>query len=464
MPLSCFPPPATHVPLVETDLLFSALPALALVLLLPILPGEPAGPSSDERLPVLLRTGSAAALSEAGTEAARASRQIGAGAVEVLKSRGFAVTREDGGGIRVEARPKDPASAPAAPSAQSAVPDDKVLTLIIGLSSSGLAAASGAETRFGGGGEASWRLASLIQRHFVTGMREVLAYDSFDRGVVEVGSPEAGTRTTGAEMAWVASYPLFATNPRESDLARTPENLKLLSMALANAVDDYLSPSLPTPRRETYAGYRRLMEPRAVDPWTVWEARDATKLALTFDGGASAGPTPAILEALREAGVRATMFMTADFVERNPELVVRMAKDGHEFGNHSATHPDMTLLSDEEIADELERLESAVVVLTGRSTRPWFRPPFGASSERLERVVAEQGYYVIMWTADSADWRNDVDASTVRSRLLRYGVPGAIMIQHLGSPQSAEVTASVLAALAQSGIGVTTLSDLLGVP
>jgi peptidoglycan/xylan/chitin deacetylase (PgdA/CDA1 family) len=196
----------------------------------------------------------------------------------------------------------------------------------------------------------------------------------------------------------------------------------------------------------------------------VVKSEDHDRVALTFDGGASSVPTPAILKALRDAGVHATMFMTADFVQKNPELVVQMAKDGHEFGNHSSTHPDMTTISSQEMVAELDRLEATVVALTGKSTRPWFRPPYGAYNDRVLAVAGGQGYDSIMWTADSADWRDDIDAATVEARLLRYAAPGAILIEHMGSPQSAQVLPEVLSVLKKRGLSFGTLSEVLGTP
>ena len=244
----------------------------------------------------------------------------------------------------------------------------------------------------------------------------------------------------------------------------SPGGIEVLSLAVANAVASYLDPSTGSPKRTAQAGWSRSRPWQPVDPKSIYSGEKAERVAFTFDGGASSVPTPAILKALKDAGVRATMFMTADFVERNPDLVVQMARDGHEFGNHTSTHPDMTTISDRAIVAELDKLESAVVALTGKSTRPWFRPPFGAIDDRVLRVVADQGYYSIMWTADSADWRTDIDSATVASRLLRYSEPGAIMIEHLGSPQSAEVLAGVLKALAGRGLSVGSLSEVVGTP
>ena len=158
------------------------------------------------------------------------------------------------------------------------------------------------------------------------------------------------------------------------------------------------------------------------------------------------------------------MFMTADFVEKNPELVVQMARDGHEFGNHSATHPDMTGLSTAAIVSELERLETAVHALTGRSTRPWFRPPYGAYDNRLVELAAAQGYYTILWSFDSADWREELPAATIERRMLAYAAPGSIPVQHLGSLQTARVLPEVLRLLKERGLEFGTLSEVVLTP
>jgi peptidoglycan/xylan/chitin deacetylase (PgdA/CDA1 family) len=79
----------------------------------------------------------------------------------------------------------------------------------------------------------------------------------------------------------------------------------------------------------------------------------------------------------------------------------------------------------------------------------------------LVQAAADRGYNTVMWTADSADWRDDVSAATVERRLLTYAAPGAILIEHLGSPQSAQVLSDVLRALKERGMSLGTLSDLL---
>ncbi|MHB1160954.1 MAG: polysaccharide deacetylase family protein [Chloroflexota bacterium] len=447
-------------------MLSSALVALAMILLSPWWPDEtPLQLSPEARLPVALVAASAEGATPEGLDVDHAVRQLVDGAAVRLRGRGLVVRPGKAGELLVMP-PKSGGGglARALSIGEDAATPDRRVALSVSLGSGTTPWSSGTETRFGGSGDASWRLAQQLQRHQVRGLWDVLGYDSYDRGVVEQREealPE-GSAGLQEELPWVATYPLFATNPGELALLESPETLDLLSSALANAIFDYLDPSLPTPERSARLGWRSGEPWQPVPPRVLWDADHGTRLALTFDGGASSAPTPAILNALREAGVRATMFMTAEFVEQNPELVVQMARDGHEFGNHSATHPDMTRLSDEEIVSQLDRLEKAVYTLTGRSTRPWFRPPYGAHDDRVARVVAEQGYYTVMWTADSADWREDVAPATVAGRLLKYAAPGAVLIEHLGSPQSAQVLPEVLAQLKERGFSFGTLSEVYG--
>jgi len=443
--------------------------AVATILVAPRWSGEVLPQIAPQsRPPVALVVESSGGAMPGGVDVDYASNQMVEGVAVRLRSRGLTVQGEGSGTILIAATPLSDQEAgnppgAAAPSADSG----KLLTLTLGFDTSTTPFASGTETRFGGEGDAAWRLALQVQRHLVRGLWDVLAYDSYDRGIVE----EAGTAAPKGRPPklpeggpWVTTYPLFGTNPRDRALLESPEALDLLSSALADAITDYLDPVIPTPDRSARLGWREEAPWQPVAPRVLSRAEQSDRLALTFDGGASSVPTPAILDALRAAGVHATIFLTADFVEKNPGLVVQMAKDGHEFGNHSATHPDMTKVSSQTMVAELERLEADVVALTGKSTRPWFRPPYGAYDDRVVATAASQGYNTVLWTADSADWRDDVSAVTVEGRLLKYAAPGAVLIEHLGSPQSAQVLPAALAQLKARGFSFGTLSQLFGGP
>jgi len=187
------------------------------------------------------------------------------------------------------------------------------------------------------------------------------------------------------------------------------------------------------------------------------------QVALTFDAGASGDPTPKILGALRARGLHVTFFLTGKWAEENPDLVRQMAAEGHEFGNHTYDHKDLTQLSREQILEELEKTEQIVQKLTGQSTRPFFRPPFGSRDERVREIAAEAGYRCIYWTLDSWDSvRKNITPQEIASRVNGRVSEGAIVLMHCGSAPTAEALPGILDHLAEKGYQVVSISRLTG--
>lgn len=116
------------------------------------------------------------------------------------------------------------------------------------------------------------------------------------------------------------------------------------------------------------------------------------ELYLTFDNGYENGYTPPILDVLKAKQVPAVFFVTGHYVKDQPELVKRMAAEGHIIGNHSWSHPDMTTISDAKIKEELERVRAAVAELTGIQEMKYVRPPRGIFSDRTLETSGEAGY------------------------------------------------------------------------
>ncbi len=187
----------------------------------------------------------------------------------------------------------------------------------------------------------------------------------------------------------------------------------------------------------------------------------ANRVALTFDAGSGAEHTPAILDALEAAGVKATFFITGQFAESFPDMVRRMAADGHEFGNHSYNHPRFTDISAAEIRSQIARTEAKVMELTGISTVPYFRFPYGARNARVIRQVNDLSYMSIYWTVDILDWMPDRTCEQIRSRVMSNVCPGAILLMHCNSPQAGQALGSIIEDLRAAGYEVITLTELL---
>ena len=187
-------------------------------------------------------------------------------------------------------------------------------------------------------------------------------------------------------------------------------------------------------------------------------------IALTFDAGASIAPWPSILDTLREKDVRCTFFITGIVLRQagGADLLRRALAEGHEFGNHSDTHPMFTELTDEQIAQELARVEGMVVEATGQSTKPFFRPPSGNRDERVRRVVHENGYLNIYWTYHVWDWTGDRTAQQVYDYAVDGACNGAIVVMHVGAQETADALPAIIDELQARGYRLVTLSELLG--
>jgi peptidoglycan/xylan/chitin deacetylase (PgdA/CDA1 family) len=186
-------------------------------------------------------------------------------------------------------------------------------------------------------------------------------------------------------------------------------------------------------------------------------------VALTFDAGnEGGGAAPQILDILRERGVHVTFFLSGHWVDHNPELAQQMLADGHEFGNHSYSHPDLTHLTDGQIVYELDYTDQMVSDIMGTHTRPYFRPPFGARNSRVLDVAAATGFRSIYWSLDSGDWLPRATAGAVAGKILRYAAPGDIVVEHVGAQASADALPVILDEFALRGWRVGTVSEVLG--
>jgi peptidoglycan/xylan/chitin deacetylase (PgdA/CDA1 family) len=134
----------------------------------------------------------------------------------------------------------------------------------------------------------------------------------------------------------------------------------------------------------------------------------ANDIALTFDDGPNPAGTPQLLDLLDRHSARATFFVIGRFVRECPELVREIAARGHALGNHTDTHPALTLLSARRIEEELSRCQDAIARALGSAAAPplWMRPPYGFRGPQLRGAVRRAGMRgVAMWSVIGYDWK-----------------------------------------------------------
>ena len=186
-------------------------------------------------------------------------------------------------------------------------------------------------------------------------------------------------------------------------------------------------------------------------------------LYLTFDAGYENGYTAKILDMLKKHQVTAAFFLVGDYLERNPDLVRRMAQEGHTVGNHTMHHPDMRKLSDPAVfAAELAGVEDLYRQITGRELPKYYRPPQGLySKENLEAAKA-LGYRTVFWSLAYVDWNNDSQptAEYAFSKLLPRTHSGAVVLLHSTSKTNAEILDALLTKWKDQGYRFGTLEEL----
>ena len=187
---------------------------------------------------------------------------------------------------------------------------------------------------------------------------------------------------------------------------------------------------------------------------------DGPYIAMTFDDGPSATLTPKLLDILAAHHIKATFFVIGENVAEHPEIVARAAREGHEIGNHSWSHPNFAKMSDAGVRSQLQRTDDAIKSATG--ARPTLlRPPYGSITTREKRWIHDQfGYQIILWDVDPYDWKRP-GPSVVRGRILKETRPGSIVLSHDIHPGTIEAMPSTLDALEAKGFKFVTVSELI---
>jgi peptidoglycan/xylan/chitin deacetylase (PgdA/CDA1 family) len=190
------------------------------------------------------------------------------------------------------------------------------------------------------------------------------------------------------------------------------------------------------------------------------------QVAVTVDLGSGSEGLAPILSALAEHRVAATFFVTGTWARRNPDGLRSIVAGGHVVGNHTDTHPHLTTMTDEQVLAELAAAEDAVRAVTGTTTRPLLRFPFGDRDARTLDLVRSDGWCAYRWTVDTLGWKgtsSGQSAATVRDRVLAALRPGAIVLMHGGahpddrSTLDADALPGLLDELHERGYALTTL-------
>lgn len=221
------------------------------------------------------------------------------------------------------------------------------------------------------------------------------------------------------------------------------------------------------------------------------------QIALTFDGGSTNNVSQEILDILNNKKVKATFFLTGQFIKKYKKTVKKLVQDGHEIGNHTWSHPHLTTfaenykhntkenISEEIIYKQLVKTNHLFQVVTGKKISPYWRAPFGEYNNEILQWAAKTGYKHIGWshgngweeTMDTFDWVADTTskiyktADEIVNKILNYNkntkktLNGSIILMHMGSERKKDFPhqklPELIDGLRNKGLELVTISQLL---
>lgn len=188
---------------------------------------------------------------------------------------------------------------------------------------------------------------------------------------------------------------------------------------------------------------------------------DKPQVALSFDAAWGNEDTDTLLSILDKYNIKTTFFMTGGWIESYPEDVKKIAAAGHDLGNHSENHKEMSKLSSEDCSSEIQSPHDKVKALTGIDMT-LFRPPYGDYNNTLVETANRMGYHVIQWSVDSLDWK-DYGADSIVDTVLNHKAleDGAIILMHNGAKYTKDALERVITGLQDKGYEIVPVSQLI---
>ncbi len=180
------------------------------------------------------------------------------------------------------------------------------------------------------------------------------------------------------------------------------------------------------------------------------------KVALTFDDGPHPEYTPKLLDALKERGVKATFFLIGKNAKVHPEIVKRIADEGHVIGNHTMNHVEITKMADADAFLELDENRKLLEWITGMPVE-YMRPPFGAWQKSLENKV---NALPVLWSVDPLDWTTENTEEVVR-RVIEEVEEDEIILLHDYYESSVEAAIRIVDILQAEGYDFVPIDELI---
>ena len=186
---------------------------------------------------------------------------------------------------------------------------------------------------------------------------------------------------------------------------------------------------------------------------------DQKKISLTINCAWNADDIDKILKTLKDNNVKATFFMVGSWVDKFPEEVKKIAKEGHEIANHSNTHPHVNNLSYEKNIEEIESSNDKIEKLIGKRTS-LYRAPYGEYNNTVINAANSLNYYSIQWSLDTLDYTG-LTENEMWNRLDGKLKKGDIILMHNGTKHTADSLELLIKNIQSKGLEIKKVSDIL---
>jgi peptidoglycan-N-acetylmuramic acid deacetylase len=185
------------------------------------------------------------------------------------------------------------------------------------------------------------------------------------------------------------------------------------------------------------------------------------KVYLTIDTGGPLGDTDLLVKSLRDNGAKANFFIAGYNVKKAPDFVRTLVEDGHLVANHTMTHTDMNLQTDEQVKKEIQDYEKLYKEVIGKEIQPYFRFPYGRYNMHLLSLVSDMGYSSVFWSTAMRDWEPRKNgAEDPYNDIMNNLHDGNIILMHQGSPENIEALDRIIKGVKAAGYEFALLTDI----
>lgn len=284
-----------------------------------------------------------------------------------------------------------------------------------------------------------------------------ITYDSKQQKIVTLH--DLLTKTELLRLSRLSSYALQQKNVplQRANKVTSPQWKNFSNFSLSeNNIKIYYAPNTISKRASSISiPLKSVRHVPTEKPISSLQSTGKRVVALTFDDGPHPKNTPEILATLKKHNATATFYMLGNLAQQHPSIVKDVFKAGHEIGNHSYGHENLSTLSSKNALKNIQQTNAILQNITGFEPLT-VRPPYGARNVAMEKQLQQP---IALWNVDTLDWKTR-NGKTTFQRIKDAVHSGCVILMHDIQPSSAKELDKILTYLDRKGYSYVTMSQL----